>query len=195
MPELLLHNRRVESVFSLLGQAENDITFSMGWALSRSPLLLQNFLRKVLRRKHRCDLNQLVVALQEYQKGSGITDIEIRDAGLHVIIEAKRGWILPSQEQLQKYLPRFRQTKAQDQLIVTASECSQDYAHPYLPPALERIPIRHVSWSEMSTLSRFSGGFSCRETTNGRIQKLHRNDREYATTRIKLGVRPRVKQL
>ena len=102
MPELFLHNRRVESVFSLLGQRENDITFSMGWALSRSPLLLQSFLQKALRTRHRCDLNRLVVALQEYQKGSGITDIEIRDAGLHVIIEAKRGWVLPSQEQLKK---------------------------------------------------------------------------------------------
>src|SRR4051812_22757155 len=158
MPELFLHNRRVESVFSLLGQRENDITFSMGWALSRSPLLLQNFLQKVLRTRHRCDLNQLVVALQEYQKGSGITDIEIRDAGLHVIIEAKRGWILPSQEQLKKYLPRFRQTKAENQLIVTASECSQDYARHYLSPVVNRIRIRHVSWSEMSALSRFSGG-------------------------------------
>ena len=68
----------VESVFSLLGQTENDITFSMGWALSRSPLLLQNFLQKALRTRHCCDLNRLVVALQEYQKGSGITDIEIR---------------------------------------------------------------------------------------------------------------------
>ena len=90
MPDLLLHNRRVESVFSLLGQSENDITFSMGWALSRSPLLLRSFLQKALRTRRRFDLNRLVVALQEFQKGSGITDIEIRDAGLHVIIEAKR---------------------------------------------------------------------------------------------------------
>jgi hypothetical protein len=158
MPELLLHNRRVESVFSLLGQAENDITFSMGWALSRSPLMLQSFIRKALRTTHRCDLNQLVVALQEYQKGSGITDIEIRDADLHVIVEAKRGWILPSQGQLKRYVPRFRQTKAENPLIVTASECSQDYACQYLPSAVDGIPVRHVSWSEMSALSRFRGG-------------------------------------
>ena len=31
MPELLLRNRPVESVFNLLGQKENDITFSIGW--------------------------------------------------------------------------------------------------------------------------------------------------------------------
>src|SRR5437660_4805832 len=153
MPELLLHNRRVESVFSLLGQTENDITFSMGWALSRSPLLLRSFLQKALRTRHRCDLDRLVVALQEFQKGSGITDIEIRDAGLHVIIEAKRGWILPSREQLKKYVPRFRQTKAENPLIVTASECSQDYAHEYLPTEVVRIPIRHICWSWIRSLS------------------------------------------
>jgi hypothetical protein len=158
VPELLLHNQPVPSVFNLLGQKENDITFSMGWALSRSPLLLQKFLQKMTRTKQLYDLDRLVVALQEFQKDSGITDIEIRDACLHVIIEAKRGWILPSQEQLKRYVPRFRQTKAKNPLIVTASECSQDYAHEYLPAAVEGIPIRHVSWSEISALSRFSRG-------------------------------------
>src|SRR5438132_13759825 len=156
MPELLLHNRTVESVFSLLGQAENDITFSMGWALSRSPLLLQNFLRKVLRTRHCCDLDQLVVALQEYQKGAGITDIEIRDAGLHVIIEAKRGWILPSKEQLRGYVPRFRQTKAENPLIVTSSECWKNYELNYLTAAVERIPIRNITRCEWSALPIYS---------------------------------------
>ena len=158
VPELLLHNRPVASVFNLLGQKENDITFSMGWALSRSPLLLQGFLQKMTRTKQLFDTDRFVVALQEFQKDSGITDIEIRDAQLHVIIEAKRGWALPSQQQLSRYVPRFRETKPEVPLIVTASECSQDYVSAYLAPEVSGIPIRHISWNEMSALSRFSGG-------------------------------------
>ncbi len=158
MPELLLHNQPVPSVFSLLGQKENDITFSMGWALSRSPLFLQRFLQKVMRTKRLYDLDRIVVALQEFQKDSGITDIEIRDAALHVIIEAKRGWALPSHEQLKRYVPRFRETKAENPLIVTASECSQDYARQYLSADVEKIRVGHISWSEVSALSRFGKG-------------------------------------
>ncbi len=158
MPELLLRNQPVPSVFNLLGQKENDTTFSLGWALSRSPLLMQKFLQKMTRTKRRFDIDRLVVALQEFQKDSGITDIEIRDARFHLIIEAKRGWVLPSQEQLRKYVTRFQETKTESPLIVTASECSQDYARAFLPPEVMGIPILYISWSEMSALSRFSGG-------------------------------------
>ena len=38
MPDLFLYHQKVTSVFSLIGQKENDITFSLGWALARSPL-------------------------------------------------------------------------------------------------------------------------------------------------------------
>jgi 3-methyladenine DNA glycosylase AlkD len=34
MPDLFLHARKLESVFELLGAKENDITYSIGWALS-----------------------------------------------------------------------------------------------------------------------------------------------------------------
>jgi hypothetical protein len=40
MTELLLHKRKVESVFHLLGEHENDITYSVAWALSQSPHFL-----------------------------------------------------------------------------------------------------------------------------------------------------------
>src|ERR1700686_647935 len=158
MPELLLHNQPVPSVFSLLGQQENDITFSMGWALSRSPGFLGNFLQEALQTKQACDLGRLVVALQEFQKDSGITDIELRDEKFHIIVEAKRGWELPSEQQLKKYVPRFRETKAENTMIVTTSECSPQYAQEYLPTKVQGIAVRHISWSEMSSLSRFSGG-------------------------------------
>src|SRR5207244_271135 len=141
----LLRGQPVPSVFNLLGQKENDITFSMGWALSRSPELLENFLQNALHTKKACDLEGLVIALQEFQKDSGITDIELRDGKLHMIVEAKRGWELPSEHQLRKYVPRFRETKAENPIIVTTSECSQQYAREYLPAEVHGVPVRHIS--------------------------------------------------
>jgi hypothetical protein len=158
MPELLLHNRPLASIFNLLGQKENDVTYSIGWALSKSPHFLRNFLHTAMQTRESCDATRLVIALQEYQKDSGITDVEIRDGRFHVIIEAKRGWNLPSEEQLRKYLPRFRETKADKPIIVTASECSRTYAGAYLANDLNGIPIRHISWAEISALSRFPQG-------------------------------------
>ncbi len=158
MPELLLHNKPVKSVFSLLGEKENDITFSLGWALAQSPSLLQRFVKTLLLGQSSVSFMECVIGLQEFQRDSGITDLEIRGANLHLIIEAKRGWTLPADEQLQKYLRRFRETRAKNQVIVTASECSQSYAREYLPKGIRGIPIRHISWSEVGTLSRFPDG-------------------------------------
>ena len=47
MPELLLHKRKVESIFHLLGEHENDITYSVSWALSQSARFLAAFLSPV----------------------------------------------------------------------------------------------------------------------------------------------------
>jgi hypothetical protein len=157
VPDLLLHNRPVASVFNLLGQKENDVTYSIGWALSKGPSFLTNFLKELAERRS-SDSDTLIIALQEFQKGSGITDIEIRDSDVHIIIEAKRGWNLPLSEQLAKYLPRFRETKAKRQLLVTMSECSQDYAREYLIAKIDGIPVKHISWSRISDLSRIARG-------------------------------------
>jgi len=34
MTDLTLYGRRVETVFELLGEAEDDITYSVGWGLA-----------------------------------------------------------------------------------------------------------------------------------------------------------------
>lgn len=47
VPDLLLHSREVHTVFDLLGDKENDITYALGWALSRSEQLLSVLLDDV----------------------------------------------------------------------------------------------------------------------------------------------------
>jgi hypothetical protein len=162
MPELRLHNRNVDSVFSLLGEKENDITYSLGWAFSRSPHFLQLFLGKILPPNLCFNIEDLEIVLQEHKGEAGITDIEIREisgTNVHVIIEAKRGWSLPTLEQLEKYVPRFRNTNRDLYLIVTMSECSAEYARTSgLPEKANGIAVKHVSWSEISSLCSNGGG-------------------------------------
>jgi len=59
--------------------------------------------------------------LREFRDGAGITGVEILGDDLYRIIEAEGGWTLPSVGQLRKYVPRFRETKAENPLIVTMS--------------------------------------------------------------------------
>lgn len=47
MAELLLHRKRIDSVFQLLGEHDNDSTYSVGWALAHCPAFLQAFLDAV----------------------------------------------------------------------------------------------------------------------------------------------------
>jgi len=158
MTELFLHNRKVESIFNLLGERENDITFSIGWALSRSPALLEQFVRIALNVRMPVDVSETVVALQEYEKGTGITDIEIRSPDFHIIVEAKRGWDLPSSSQLNKYLPRLKHSKSKLPVIVTMSECSDMFAKHNLISHLRGVPVRHIGWRKISEITNFKKG-------------------------------------
>jgi hypothetical protein len=162
MPELRLHNQPVESVFNLLGEKENAITFSLGWAFSKSPDFLKSFLKKTLPPHVRFDINDLEVVLQERKDKTGITDIEIREINgknIHLIIEAKRGWTLPNQQQLEKYVPRIKLDNKEAGMIVTMSESSESYARAcHLPSEVKGIPVKHISWEDVGLLCQGSKG-------------------------------------
>jgi len=127
--ELTLHGKLVSSVFGLLGEHENDITYSVSWAMAQSPRFLSAFLTQVLSR--RVDLSKVVIRLQQTEKDAGITDIEIESPGeFFVIVEAKRGWNLPSLSQLETYVrrPSFSASPLATRRLVVLSECSNEYA-------------------------------------------------------------------
>jgi hypothetical protein len=44
--ELLLYSRPVRTVFDLLGDKEDDITYSLGWALAQSDRLVRRLLAR-----------------------------------------------------------------------------------------------------------------------------------------------------
>lgn len=155
MADLLLHGKRIESVFQLLGDHENDITYSVGWALAHSPAFLHAFLDAVVT-PNLASAN-VVLRLQEYASGQGITDIEIEAAGsFHIIIEAKRGWTLPTKEQLDTYAARATLTERQMpyRRLVVLSECIPEYARLHLPtPQIDDVLIVPLSWRDVARLA------------------------------------------
>jgi hypothetical protein len=139
MTDLRLHGRAVETVFDLLGDKEDDITYSLGWGLAHSDRLCRVLLHEVFGD----DAEPTAIALQESISGAGRTDIELETARHHLILEAKRGWDLPRAGQLDTYAARFDDER--DGRILVVSECSPDYPPVVaLPVNVAGIPVRYL---------------------------------------------------
>ena len=77
---LRFFGREPKSVFGFLGQEENSATFSVGWALSKSPSFLAAFVRKLA--DGLClDHENVAIELQRQEVDGGFTDIELRCKG------------------------------------------------------------------------------------------------------------------
>ena len=138
---LTRHGREVVSVFDLLGRQENDLTAALGFTLARSPELTRLFAVRLLPAG---DIGRAAVRM-ETRDDTGRTDLEF-DTGSHLlVVEAKRGWVLPGEIQLGGYAPRIRQRGAG--LLVTLSDASADWARDVLPATVGGVELRHLSWA------------------------------------------------
>lgn len=65
----------------------------------------------------------------------------------YIIIEAKRGWVLPGEPQLRLYSERSRfiNSPAKVKVIVSMSECTEEYAKKRLP-VIPMITVLHLPW-------------------------------------------------
>jgi hypothetical protein len=148
---LFVGNREVHNVFQLVGDDEDSISLAIAWALTNAPAFLSLFLNRVGGAAG--DHADVQIRVHRYESGAGITDIEIVVPGdAHIIIEAKRGWVLPGSAQLTLYAGRrsFLTSTARAKRIVALSECSEPYAKAHLPTkAIGTIPIDHVGWREL----------------------------------------------
>jgi hypothetical protein len=158
MAEILLHQKQVKSVFHLLGERENDITYSVAWALAQSPRFLTTFVRNVL--GIAIDSSNVVIRLQQPEKETGITDIELEAPGkFFIIVEAKCGWHLPSRKQLETYVhrPSFNARKGVPRRLVVMSECSREYALLKLGATkIEGVVVHPFSWKRIAEIANQS---------------------------------------
>jgi hypothetical protein len=149
--DLFLHGKAISSVFDLLGHDENDITYSVGWALAECSTFRGALLSRVLGQG---DFGSATVRLQERVKDGGITDIELLGDDFHIIVEAKRGWEAPAEDQLRLYLPRIEKERRPRAAFVTMSECTGEVVAHTLPQQIGGFPVVHLAWHEVQTLAR-----------------------------------------
>ncbi len=162
MTDLFLHGDEIKTVFDLLGSKENDITYSVGWALAQSEAFTSKMLKDLF---FQYDYGSVkAIRLQEFKNGSdkkntdkGYTDIEIEADRLQMIIEAKRGWNLPTEKQLAKYANHLVKHTTIKKAIVVFSECSIEYVKDRLPDAVNDVPIIYRSWKHLSQIVMKSG--------------------------------------
>jgi hypothetical protein len=114
----------------------------------------------------------LAVSLQEPADTGGYTDIELRYECLHVILEAKRGWALPTIDQLARYQLRF--TAPVGSVLLVISEASRHYALSRLPVAVAGVPVRYASWPELIGLANQSAGDAASHAERRLIKELVR---------------------
>lgn len=159
MPELVLHGKPVGTVFDLLGRTENDMTYALGWGLTRSAKVLEGFAGRVAPGTRLVE--PVVVELQEHDAlDGGFTDVEVLTADLHVIVEAKRGWGPPGEAQLRRYEARFgRAGRPIQSLVVLTQNGAESVVRHQIGEWAPAPPIKAhvVGWSDVVRLIRAAG--------------------------------------
>ena len=95
--------------------------------------------------------------LQQYEAGRGFTDTEIESPRkFYVIIEAKRGAVLPTRRQLSQYERRkqFRRHGSKSQRLVVISECNPDTAAMQLTGYKGLGVVTPLSWQRVTAIAR-----------------------------------------
>ena len=144
MSTLARHGRDVTSVYDLLGTNENALTAAFGLTLARSPLLLQRVASRLLPGTPAGCSFGLRMEVRDEQ---GRTDLEIEGDSRLAVVEAKRGWLLPTTRQLAGYAPRV--TAAGGGVLATLSNASPQWAAHVLPAQVDGVPVLHLPWSHV----------------------------------------------
>ncbi len=175
MADLYIFNDKVESIFQLLGQKENDISYSVGYAFSDCRHFLQKFLQHI-NIKTPFDPDKIKIRLQTHEKEKGFTDFEIvQENEFHIIVEAKCGWTFPSKDQLDKYAtrPTFVSSTAIDKRIIVFNESISAFTKTHFGiTAIKKIPVEVVSWNDIQKIAASSKAIG-RDTENRLLKELN----------------------
>ena len=87
--------------------------------------------------------------------GSGYTNVEIVTDAAHIIVEAKRGWDLPTHSQLAKYAPSLIPDR--HGTLVAVAECTPEYVSGRLPEHIDledgrRVRVLFRPWRQLHAL-------------------------------------------
>ncbi len=156
------------------------MTYALGWALAQSPQFLAKLAKMLGLAKGFSE--RVRVRLQEHQSSQGFTDIELDDPGrCHIILEAKRGFTVPSKEQLAKYVTRLIQSpdKPKTRLLIVLAESDRlgIWLKQHIPTKINGIAVKTVSWHEFKKIAQsatLSGTYAEKHLLSQVIQYLGR---------------------
>lgn len=175
MSELFIYNQKVESIFQLLGEKENNISYSVGYALANCRVFLEKFLQRAGVLEIR-DKNKIQILLQSFEREGGFTDFEIKlENEFHIIIEAKRGWVFPDNEQLEKYALRssFYKSRAKIKRIIVLNESIPSFTKARFPyTEIKEVPVEVISWKEIMDIIAISRSTGL-DSENRFLKELH----------------------
>lgn len=150
---LRIHGQEPKSIFGLVGTDENSATFALGWSLDKSQTF-RNLLLEALLGWPAKQEGDWLIDLQQHGHDKGFTDVEILCPGYcHIIIEAKRNWTLPTEQQLSRYQQRLSIHGCANVLMVSVSAASKDYAGRKLPSHVGGAALLHHSWADIRALA------------------------------------------
>jgi hypothetical protein len=160
-------SRPVENIFQLVGDNEDAITAALAWTMASSLTFLREFVSHSS--GYTGNLTNAELYFQRSERNAGRTDLEIvvGDA-VHIIFEAKKGWEIPTLNQLGLYAQRslFSSNGTAVRRFVTASQADSRYASLHLPLAVNGMPLAHLSWRYLHTMVK-----RCIGTTNSIHEK------------------------
>ena len=113
----------------------------MGWTLRHSPGLLAQLTDSL----DPAPTSQTVAIDLEVSDEHGRTDLELHGQNHIVVVEAKRGWVLPGHNQLAAYANRMSSVPVGH--LVTLSDCSPEWARLQLPDDVAGVKVTHLPWS------------------------------------------------
>lgn len=152
--DLIRYGQEVSTIFDLFGSKENDMTFSLGWVLSRSEAFLRLLIADICGSVP-SHLRDAIIKLQTGRGMDGITDIEIEvSSELVFVIEAKRGPQLPTARQLAKYANFLSGSAAENKHLLALTNASAASAGSRLEcDGIARTHLHHRSWRQIRTLA------------------------------------------
>jgi len=127
--DLFVYGKKTTSIFDMLGTRENDISYAIGLGFSKAPQFLKLYLNSI--GISSISFDRVKIRLQQFEKTKGFTDFEIEQEGdFIIIIEAKKGWIHPSDDQLDKYSsrPSFLNFPAHTKKLVVFTESKKEFS-------------------------------------------------------------------
>lgn len=151
---LSVHGRPLETVFELLGRDENAMTFALGWCLAQAPALLDEVASELGdTAEPRPSVSSPAICLQERRGSTGIIDIEIHAPGrLAWIVEAKRGFDVPSPGQMEKYALRLGGVEdpvaARRLLVLARSDRRGAWLRSAVPSRVRGVAVSALSWRQ-----------------------------------------------